>query len=142
MVRLRNRLLAEVRSHSPQYFLSVDSDVLLHRMSLVHLFETIEDGAFAAVGGGTNMTATETTVPSFAVLSDTGRLLRPKGAFVRRVDVLMAVKLMTPVAYSVDYRFDTRGEDVGWSNACRHAGLTLGWDGRVMSDHVMDKGDG
>jgi hypothetical protein len=49
----------------------------------------------------------------------------------------MAAKLMTPDAFRVDYEFDLQGEDVGWSRACARAGLTLGWEGRVISKHVL-----
>jgi hypothetical protein len=53
------------------------------------------------------------------------------------VDVIMAMKLMKPSAYWVDYRDHEQGEDVGWSIACQEQHLRLGWDGRVCSKHVM-----
>lgn len=138
MVHLRNRLLAEVRKREPGLFLSLDSDVLLHEQGLVTMLQTISTTDFSAVGSKTYMTNTADRAPNYALIDETGRLVRPNSEAVRRVDVLMAVKLMTATAYAVDYEFDARGEDIGWSLACARHGLQLGWDGRVTSQHVMN----
>ena len=137
MVGLRNQLLGAVREIAPRYFLSLDSDVLLHESSLVHMLETVSTSSFSAVGGKTYMTPAGEHAPSYALIDDSGCLVRQPTTAIRRVDVLMAIKLMTPAAYSVDYEFDPRGEDVGWSIACARNGLLLGWDGRATSEHVM-----
>jgi hypothetical protein len=49
----------------------------------------------------------------------------------------LAIKLMSPRAYNIDYRFHHQGEDIGWSVAATEKGLKLGWDGRICSKHVM-----
>jgi len=137
MVELRNRLLAEVQWLQPTYFLSLDSDILLHPKVLVYLFESIEQ--FGAVGGAAYMSETGVHFPNC------GRLVGMEG-FNRQamehvgvipVDVIMALKLMTPAAYGIDYELHPQGEDIGWSAACARAGVKLGWDNRAISRHVM-----
>lgn len=137
MVRLRNQLLDVVRRIAPRYFLSLDSDILLHESSISNMIETVSTSSFSAVGGKTYLTPSGDHAPSYALIDEAGFLVRQSMNAVRQVDILMAIKLMTPAAYSVDYEFDRRGEDVGWSLACARTGLLLGWDGRVTSEHVM-----
>lgn len=136
MAKIRNELLSMVRNIAPDYFLSLDSDILLHPQVLSNLLDTslIAD----AVGGKCYMDITPrvTTSPSYGQLKN-GQLYRPDHAGVVQADVLMAIKLMKPKAYKVDYRPDDFGEDLGWSKACGEAGLTLMWDGRICSKHVM-----
>jgi hypothetical protein len=134
MVDLRNQLLAAVREQGPDVFLSLDSDILLHPDHLKLMLEDLD--RFDAVGARCYMTTSGTRVPSWARLARGGlQRLDAEGSFV--VDVIMAAKLMTPDAFGVDYEFDLQGEDVGWSRACARAGLTLGWEGRVISKHVL-----
>lgn len=137
MVRLRNQLLDVVRRIAPRYFLSLDSDVLLHESSISCLLETASTSRFSAVGGKTYLTPTGEHAPNYAMIDESGFLVRQPTDAIRRVDVLMAIKLMTPAAYSLDYEFDQRGEDVGWSVACARERRLLGWDGRVTNEHVM-----
>jgi hypothetical protein len=140
MTDLRNMLLREVRTLSVPFFLSLDSDILLHQDAVCNLLESIQvkPHFFDAVGGKCYMTSTGVKYPSFAQLTSSGGLLRSDEWSVFPVDVLMAIKLMSPAAYAVDYVYDQRGEDLGWSKACRKAGLKLGFDGRVVSKHVMN----
>lgn len=136
MVELRNALLDEVRAIGPEWFLSLDSDILLHPQALVNLLESVE--RFDAVGGRAYMSP-GTACPSYGSLVYAGGLHRPDFTGVAAVDVIMAVKLMTPLAYAVDYEWHHLGEDIGWSVACRRVGLTLGFDGRVAQKHLMDR---
>jgi hypothetical protein len=48
-----------------------------------------------------------------------------------------ALKLLSPIAYAVDYELHPQGEDIGWSRACQLAGVKLGWDNRHVSSHIM-----
>jgi hypothetical protein len=66
---------------------------------------------------------------------------RPDENGVIPVDVIMAIKLLTPQALAVNYIFDQDGEDVGWSRAATAQGLKLAFDGRVCSRHVMHQRD-
>lgn len=134
MAWLRNQMLAAVRFTRPLWFLSLDSDILLHPDALVNLLESAQ--RFDAVGGKAYMTTQGLHAPSYGVFTNSG-MRRPESEGVFPVDVIMAIKLMTPSAYAIDYEAEHRGEDIGWSKAARAAGLALGWDGRVTSKHVM-----
>jgi hypothetical protein len=134
MVELRNDLLAIARAVQPDFFLSVDSDILLHPDALKNMLETAEQAD--AVGGKVYMTPLGRQFPSYATLK-TGGLKREESSDVFRTEIIMALKLMKPAAYNVDYAFHEQGEDIGWSLACKEAGLVLKWDGRVASKHVM-----
>jgi hypothetical protein len=135
LVDARNQLLRTVRELQPHRFVSVDSDVLLHPDAITTMLGLLGD--YDAAG-------------SACFLSHPPRLngdgtpgapswLRPNWQpdVTRRVDVLMAIKAMTPRAYAVDYRAHGQGEDAGWGIACREAGVSLGWTSRVVSKHVM-----
>ncbi len=133
MALLRNVLLRRVRTYEPELFLSLDSDIFLHPDALSYLVSTIQD--YDAVGGKCYMSDGR-RAPSYAMMPQE-TLLRPDSNEVLTVDCIMAMKLMTPKAYAVDYSFHRHGEDIAWSLACKQAGLTLGWDGRVTSKHCM-----
>lgn len=137
MVKLRNELLGVVRLVEPRLFLSLDSDIMLHRDALKNMMETIE--SCDAVGGKTYMTENGTAFPSWANIGKgIGKgLIRYEADGQFSVQAIMAIKLMSPRAYNIDYQFHPHGEDIGWSIACREAGLKLMWDGRVASKHVM-----
>lgn len=138
MVELRNALLGQVREIEPELFLSLDSDILLHPAALRRLIDTLDEHPeWGAVGGKAFMQASSVACPSYAMLSDSGALRRPNAEGVFRVDVIMAIKLMTPAAYNVDYEVHWHGEDIGWSIAARRAGVVLGWSGWPTSKHVM-----
>lgn len=147
MVHIRNRLLHLVRAMRPNYFLSLDSDILIHPDGLVNLLDDLENGIPSgqtriypnAAGGKAYLSqSTSQPCPTYANLLGYGGLVaRNDSEGVFPVDVLMAIKLMSPAAYNVDYDFSVQGEDIGWSVACRAAGLTLAWDGRACSKHVM-----
>lgn len=135
MVYLRNRLLGVVRSEGPDYFLSLDSDILLHPDAITALLAATD--RFDAVGGKCYMTSTGVHCPSYAKLPRNGGFHRTESEGTFAVDVIMAIKLMSPKAYNVDYQTDHHGEDTGWSKAARLAGVKLGWAGSVVSKHVM-----
>lgn len=137
MVGLRNRLLALVRNAAPDVFLSLDSDILLHPDALKLVLEDLEAGVFAAVGSRCFMTQTGRSCPSWGRLGPHGQLQRYDAEGYFPVQVIMAIKAMLPAAYQVDYELHAQGEDIGWSLACERASLKLGWDGRVVSKHVM-----
>lgn len=137
MVFLRNVLLGAVREARPTHFLSLDSDILIAPMGLANLLESMAERDFDAVGGRTYMTPHGRSHPSWAQLTRSYGLHRLDADGVFPADVIMAIKLMAPRAYGIDYRYDIQGEDVGWSIACREAGVRLGFDGRVANKHCM-----
>lgn len=135
MVYLRNELLRIVRELHPMLFLSVDSDIFLHDESLEYMVEGLEQ--FAAVGGKCYMTPDGTQFPSWMNFINGGIQRYDHESGPVEVDCIMAIKLMSAAAYNIDYQWDSQGEDIGWSKACKEAGLKLGWDGRITNKHVM-----
>lgn len=149
MVEVRNDLLRHVRTIAPPMFLSVDSDILLHPDAVATMIEMLD--RFDAAGSACFLEraprrrsdgiigAPRWGRPNYARLDRNERIMRSwQPNTTRRVDVLMAIKLMSPATYTVDYRFHSQGEDIGWSLNCRAAGLDLGWTSTVISKHIMD----
>jgi hypothetical protein len=137
MVELRNRLLRAVREHQPDVFWSLDSDILVHPDALARSIDLLAGRQWAAVGSRCYMSDRGLGAPSFAMWHGYTGWMRYDADGQFRVGIIMAMKLMSPAAYAVDYRFHRDGEDLGWSMACKEAGLALGWDGGVVSKHVM-----
>lgn len=135
MVFLRNLLLKKVRKISPLYFWSVDSDILVHPDALKNSIQSCQ--SFDAVASKTYL-GKGTNVPNFAFIGNQVGLRRYEYKGVCRVDVIMALKLMSLKAYFVDYEVHHKGEDIGWSLKCRKKRVTLGFDGRCASKHIMD----
>lgn len=137
MVELRNQNLARVRELAPSAYLSLDSDLLLAPTALKEAFRSLE--RFDAVGMRCFMSPQGFDNPSNGQLVNgmlRNRQDATEGCF--RVDCIMAAKLMGPAAYLVDYRCHPWGEDCGWSEACREAGIKLGWCADAAAKHVMD----
>jgi hypothetical protein len=126
MVELRNLLLDYVRVDAPDLFLSLDSDVILHRDTISHLIETLQSSGWDAVGGFCHLSEDRRSEGSYANLPAPSVLHRPPlDGMVQRCDVLMAIKLMTPLAYWVGYEMHAKGEDIGWSVAMTPASSTV-----------------
>lgn len=137
MAEYRNIGLAKVRELAPPLFLSLDSDVLLHPDAITSLLNGLTHPAgFAAVGGKCFMNSS-VQYPSYGMFVRNGGIRRstPVTGFFK-VDVIMAIKLMTPAAYNVDYRYHQHGEDLGWARACQEAGLVFAFDARITSKHL------
>lgn len=137
MVGLRNVLLRGVRHLQPKAFLSLDSDILLHPAIMPELWGLLSpNGPYDAVGGKVYLSERGVKTPNWGKIGRGGMLRRSDVFGVITVDVLMALKLMTPRAYNIDYCTRTHGEDQGWSIAARQAGLSLGFSGRLTSKHI------
>lgn len=139
MVFLRNTLLEKVRHLSPDLFLSLDSDILLGQDTIREMYETLVKYDFDAVGGLTWLDPVDpgcTNVASW-VSNKMNSFKRVKSSGHHSVDIIMAIKLMTPAAYGVDYRFHTLGEDLGWNKNMFLAQKRIGMDGRTPSKHIM-----
>lgn len=139
MVELRNQLLYNVRLLRPQYFLSIDSDILIQSTCLKKMVDTVEDLDYSAVASKVWLSPTAGNIVNYAIKGPQGVLRRQDADNTFRVDVLMALKLMDSDAYKVDYSWDQRGEDIGWSDNAREKGLMLGFIGSPASKHVMHK---
>lgn len=139
MAYLRNRLLEDIRRLHPTYYLSLDSDILLHEDAITNLLETAE-GLDGAVGGKCYMQVPPSRrCPSWANLTKQGTLRREDSEGIISPDALMGIKLMSPKAYNQDYCAHPQGEDIGWSLNCKRAGVPFRWDGRIANKHVMSK---
>jgi len=141
MVDVRNALLRGVREAEPGFFLSVDSDILLHPQAVASMVE--ETGRFDAVGGKVYLSKAGTKAPSCGMLDVNGqmKIRHDLEGHAAPVHVIMAIKLMGPTAYAIDYEYHHKGEDIGWSIACRRARLKLGWDAKVCSKHIFRQFD-
>jgi hypothetical protein len=137
MVEIRNRLLRTVQLLDPPLFLSLDSDILLHPDALKNMIESTDK--FDVVGGKAFMMSTGLSHPSWGFPTTGGGIHRSDAHGVFAVDIVMAIKLLTPKAYGVQYEFHSHGEDVGFSRNCRAAGLGIGVDARVCNKHVMTR---
>lgn len=136
MVDIRNALLDAVDACSPELFLSLDSDILCHEDQVSVLLSHMD--RFDVVGGKAFMSTTGVRYPSYAKLTNGSRLHRADSKGVFPVDVVMAIKMMSPeVVSQVRYKFDRKGEDIGFSLNARDAGFKLGWTGEVCSKHIM-----
>lgn len=135
MAELRNLMLRHVRLLEPDFFLSLDSDILIGRSVISNMVAGLD--SFDAIGSKCWLHPTSRNIVNYANLGKAGQLQRQDHKGVIRVDVLMAIKLMSPDAYWVDYEAHKQGEDIGWSNAAREKGLRLGWDGTSVSKHCM-----
>ncbi len=144
MVDLRNTLLRNVRIESPDVFVSLDSDILIQPDALRLGIEALAQ--YDAVGLGCYMTPLTPAggsklFPSNGIFNRNVLRRVEMDPGVHPVDVIMAAKIMSPAAYGVDYAYDHRGEDIGWSIACWQAGLKFGWDNRTISRHVMSESE-
>lgn len=139
MVVVRNTLLAAARHQAPDFFLSCDSDILLHPDSVRRMLKVYSDHDRAwAVGSKAYMTPRGKSHPNYGLwLPGQQNFSRPDSEGVSKVGILMAVKMMDHRAYGVDYQFHPKGEDLGWSQAVTQAGGHMWWDGGVLNRHVM-----
>lgn len=149
MAEIRTALLQRVRQLAPPMFLSVDSDILLAPDAVTTMVRLLDD--WDATGTACFLCKpprrrSDGVIgrpsflrPNYAMLDRAERIERKwQPGITRRADVLMAIKLMSPAAYAVDYRAHPQGEDIGWALACREAGLRFGWTNTVISKHIMD----
>jgi hypothetical protein len=144
MSTLRNTMLEFVRSEEPNYFLSLDSDLLLEENAISAMLHGVELG-YDAVGIVTSM-CRQVWCESWMYYAPTAHGFVRPGQRVDAnehfpVDAIMAGKLMTPKAYSIDYKHDPQGEDLGWNRNCHDADVRRGIHGSARARHVMFKDD-
>lgn len=141
MVDLRNELLEGVRAENPDYFFSLDSDVLLHPDTITLLLEAMEEHEDAwAIAPKCFVSKHGTRHPNMGVWVNRQKSMyrRHNYNYLAKVDIVICCYIMRPEAYNIDYVFNSRGEDLGWSMEVVKAGGNLYWDGRVGNKHVMD----
>lgn len=142
MAEIRNIMLKRVREIDPDLFLSLDSDMLLDPRAISCMVQVLYSMSPQcwAVGGKASMNKGDNHCPSFGYfLPGQAGIRRFDYDEMLKVDVIMAIKLMTRQAYSVDYSYHESGEDYAWSRSVFSAGGSLWWDGRVTNKHIMVK---
>lgn len=143
MVKLRNSLLEKARELSPDYYFSLDSDILLENPNTIELLIAhIKEGA-DAVSPLMFMTPMGDMYPSVMTWadSDIGSAMRlpryPLGSYFQ-ADVIMAAKMMSQNVYkNINYTLHFQGEDVGWSLECKKAGFSLFSASYIYAPHIM-----
>lgn len=144
MVALRNTLLSEVRKIQPNYFFSLDSDVILQNpMTIELLVSHIQDGA-DAVNPLMFMTPFGIDFPSVMTwVDEPGKKAKrvsnyPLGNYFRS-DIIMAAKMMSKDTYNnVDYIFHSQGEDLGWCADAHKKGFhNLYSASYIYAPHIM-----
>ncbi len=145
MVNLRNILIKKVREYDPEFFFSLDSDILIKNPATIELLIAhIKEGA-DAVSPLMYMTPVGTSYPSVMkwVNEPGGKAHRdsefPIGTYFKS-DVIMAAKMMSRKVYhSIDYRMHQQGEDLGWSADCAEKGYSLYSASYIYAPHVMSR---
>jgi hypothetical protein len=143
MVSLRNSILNRVREIQPEFYLSLDSDILLtNPNTLEMLIAHIKSGA-DAVSPLMFMTPVGINFPSVMTWRDEigGKAYRqeryPLGSYFQS-DVIMAAKMMSKDVYNnVDYEVHTQGEDLGWSKNAGLKGFKLYSASYLYANHIM-----
>ena len=145
MVNLRNCLLQKVREYQPDYFFSLDSDILIKNLSTLELLIAhIKDGA-DAVSPLMFMTPVGSKFPSVMKWVDSTKTKAyrhfefPLGTYFKS-DVIMAAKMMSKEVYNnIDYSIHQQGEDLGWSALCEEKGYKLYSASYIYAIHVMSQ---
>lgn len=146
MAIMRNNILEKVRGYSPEFYFSLDSDILLAESNTIEkLISRTQNLGVDAVSPLCFMTPTGIQFPNTMYWVDRpgGNALRQDsynfGEFLN-VDIIMAAVLMTkPVYENVNYRWHAQGEDLGWSSECFRFGANLWLDSSVYTPHIMGR---
>lgn len=143
MVNLRNSILNRVRDIKPDYYFSLDSDILIKHPSTIELLIGHIDSGADAVNTLMFMTPIGTQFPSVMTWKndEENRAYRqeqyPIGKFFKS-DVIMAAKMMSKDVYNnVNYEFHIQGEDLGWSLDAKRKGFNLFCASYIYSPHLM-----
>lgn len=143
MVSLRNSLLESARELNPDFYFSLDSDILIQNPNTLELLMGhIKDGA-DAVNPLMFMTPVGTQFPSVMTWRGdnpekaTRKSDYPIGSFFE-ADVIMAAKMMSKSVYkNVDYDIHLQGEDLGWSLNAKNNGYKLFCASYIYAPHIM-----
>ncbi len=145
MVNLRNSLLSKVRELNPNYFFSLDSDILLTNQNTIQLLIAHVNSGADAVSPLMFMTPIDTMYPSVMNWIDEpgGQAFRKEkysfGEYFQS-DVIMAAKMMSKDVYSnVNYSLHSQGEDLGWCGNAAKLGYKLYSASYIYAPHIMHK---
>lgn len=145
MVNLRNSLLSRVRELNPNYFFSLDSDILLTNQNTIQLLIAHVNSGADAVSPLMFMTPVDTMYPSVMnwINEPGGQAFRkesyPFGEYFES-DVIMAAKMMSKDVYTnVNYSLHSQGEDLGWCGNAAKMGYKLYSASYIYAPHIMHK---
>lgn len=145
MVNLRNSLLSKVRELNPNYFFSLDSDILLTNENTIQLLIAHVNSGADAVSPLMFMTPIDTMYPGIMdwINVPGEQAFRkeryPIGEYFQS-DVIMAAKMMSKDVYTnVNYSLHSQGEDLGWCGNAAKMGYKLYCASYVYAPHIMHK---
>ncbi len=143
MVSLRNSILKTVRECQPDYYLSLDSDILLENPNTIELLIAHINSGADAVSPLMFMTPVGTNFPSVMTWKDGShdKAYRhqsyPIGTYFKS-DIIMAAKMMSKDVYNnVDYEVHSQGEDLGWCRNAHKKGFNLYSASYIYAPHIM-----
>jgi hypothetical protein len=140
---MRNSILHKVRDYKPDFYFSLDSDILIENPNTLELLMAhIQNGA-DAVSPLMYMTPVGTDYPSVMSWKDSvgEKAYRKKdyqiGTYFES-DIIMAAKMMSKDVYmNVDYEFHQQGEDLGWSKNATIKNYNLYSASYIYAPHIM-----
>ena len=143
MVSLRNSILKTVREYQPDYYFSLDSDILLENPNTIELLIAHINSGADAVSPLMFMTPFDINFPSVMTWRDAScekayrQQSYPLGTYFK-ADVIMAAKMMSKDVYNnVDYEVHSQGEDLGWSRNATKLGFDLYSASYIYAPHIM-----
>jgi len=138
MAGLRNRLLEEICRLDPDYYFSLDSDILIPEDCVARLLAREKDAISPLMSMIPNGMC-----PNVMTFRENSAYRKKSYMFdgkPMKADVIMAAVLMNRRFYrKVRYREHKLGEDVGWSFDARDKGFELWLDPSIKVRHVMRK---
>lgn len=142
MVELRNQLLDYVSDSEPDFFISVDSDILVSKSSIAGLLATYKNHDDSnVVCGLTYLDPIEsscTNMGSWQPGKNHKRWNRVVSDGVVKIDIPMAYMLMDKDAYNCRYDYNMFGEDFGFALELKSNQLEVYGDCRYPSKHIME----
>lgn len=136
MVRLRNDLLAYVRTQNPDFYLSCDTDMLLPPHTLRMLFAHLS--TWNGIAPLTWMTPEGMLFPNCMALD--GSRPAPPSTTLQQYAIFGTVLMDRTLYTKVDYSVHGMGEDLGWARSAWEQGLGLAICPDVRIKHVMNEG--
>jgi hypothetical protein len=140
MASLRNELRLAVQLIDPDWWFSLDSDILLPEdHSLEDLIIAAEDHHFDAIAPLVDMVPSGDPMYNFMRLSPSGgtRYPLPSPMWPFYADIIMAAMLLNRDAQRIPWQSHQQGEDIGWSINANAAQMSVGVAPNVRCDHRM-----
>ena len=145
MALMRNSLLAHGRSLEPDYYFSLDSDILLEDPETIkQLMDLTEPGTAVSPlmymwHCGVNFPSVMTWAPRTNFKAYRPLNSYNLGTFFKS-DVIMAAVMMSKEVYmNTNYSDHPLGEDLGWSVDCYKKGFKLYSASHIYCPHIMHK---